>query len=130
MRLKFMEEKFLIAKNIEECSSLVQEALNEVGLRNVTVRKEVPPHYLLLQYSPGWVGKNLEIEFVFKKIKNATEVSIKWPYTEEVPPPAQDKNFDLYEQHKEERKQKLESLLGEFKKRIGATDVPAAGADR
>jgi hypothetical protein len=123
MRLKFMEERFVIIKSIEECSSLVQEALNEVGLKKVTIRKEVPPHYLLLEYSPGWVGKNLEIEFVFKERQNGTEISIKWPYAEEVPPSIHDGNLDLYEQHELERKQKIERLLSEFKKRIRATDI-------
>lgn len=124
MRLKFMEEKCVISTGIEECSSLVQEALNEVGLKKVTVRKEVPPHYLLVEYSPGWVGKNLEIEFVFKETQNGTEVSIKWPYAEEVPPPMHNENLDLYKQREEERKQKIERLIGEFKKRIGATNIP------
>jgi hypothetical protein len=127
MRLKFMEEKFLIIKGIDECSSLVQEALNELGLKKVTVRKEVRPRYLLLDYSPGWVGKDLEVEFVFKESQNGTEVSVKWPYTEEVPPSIHDRNLLFYQQHGEERKQKIKRLLSEFKKRVGAIDVPATG---
>lgn len=61
MLLKFIVEKYLVSARIEECSSLIQEALNEVGLKDVTTKKEVSPHYLLVTYSPGWIGKALEI---------------------------------------------------------------------
>jgi hypothetical protein len=121
MLLKFLENKYLLNTSIEECSSLVQQALNEVGLENVIVKKEVPPHYLLVAYSPGWVGKTLEIEFVFKERQNRIEVSVKWPYAKEIP---QD-NENLAEFHKqeEERKQRTEHLIENFKRKIGATDI-------
>lgn len=67
MLLKFLEGKYLVSAPVRECSAMVQKALSEVGLKGVTVKKEVPPNYLLVAYSPGWVGKALEIEFVFKE---------------------------------------------------------------
>jgi hypothetical protein len=121
MLLKFFESKYLLNTPIEECSSLVQKALNEVGLENVIMKKEVPPHYLLVAYSPGWVGKTLEIEFVFKEAKNGTEVSVKWPYAREIP--QDNENLESCKQEKE-RKQRTEHLIENFKRKIGATDIP------
>ncbi|MGA3192775.1 MAG: hypothetical protein ABSD73_09745 [Candidatus Bathyarchaeia archaeon] len=124
MRLKFLEGKYLLSARIEECSPLVKRALSDVGLKNVAVKKEVPPRYLLLEYSPGWVGKALEIEFVFKETQNGTEVSVKWPFASEIPPFIDDKDHvALLKKHEEERKQTAERLIEEFKKRIGATDI-------
>jgi hypothetical protein len=124
MRLKFLEGKYLLSTRIEECSPLVKKALNEVGLKNAVVKKEVPPRYLLIEYSPGWVGKALEIEFVFKKTENGTEVSVKWPFASKIPPFIDNKNHvTLLKKHEEEKKQAAERLIEEFKKRIGATDV-------
>ena len=122
MLLKFLESKYLVITPIEECSSLVQKALNEVGLENVMIKKEVSPHYLLVAYSPGWVGKALEIEFVFKERQNGTEIYVKWPYAEEVP---RDKvSLTEFNKQEEERKQRAERLIGKFKNKIGATDIP------
>jgi len=122
MLLKFLESKYLVITPIEECSSLVQKALNEVGLENVMIKKEVSPHYLLVAYSPGWVGKALEIEFVFKERQNGTEIYVKWPYAEEVP---RDKeSLTEFNKLEEERKQRAERLIGKFKNKIGATDIP------
>ena len=127
MRLKFLEGKYLLNTRIEECSPLVKKALNEVGLKNVAVKKEVPPRYLLIEYSPGWVGKALEIEFVFKEKQNGTEVSVKWPFASEIPSFIDDKDHvTLLKKHEEERKQTAERLIEEFKKRIGATDIRVA----
>jgi hypothetical protein len=121
MLLKFIEKKYLITARIEECSSLVQKALDEVGLKNVVVEKEVCPRYLLVEYSPGWVGKALEIEFLFKEREDGTEVSIKWPYTKEVP--SGNEHSLLFRKEQEERRQKTERLIEEFKTLIGAKDV-------
>jgi|GEM_PF-1277270 hypothetical protein len=122
MLLKFLESKYLVSIPIEECSSLVQRALNEVGLENVTIKKEVHPSYLLVAYSSSWIGKALEIEFVFKKRQNGTEVHVKWPYAKEIPQDSE----NLTEFHKQEleRKQKTERLIEKFKTKIGATDIP------
>ena len=125
MLLKFLEGKYLIAKPVTECSSLVQDALNEAGLKNVTVRKEVFPHYLMVQYSPGWVGKNFEIEFFFKETKDGTEITVKWPYAEEIPQPDDDKYLEMHTKLEEERKRKMERLIDKFKRSIGAINVPA-----
>jgi hypothetical protein len=122
MLLKFLESKYLVSTPIEECSSLVQKALNEVGLENVMVKKEVSPHYLLVAYSPGWVGKALEIEFVFKQRQKGTEVYVKWPYAEEVP--QNNENLTEFYKQEQERKQKAERLIEKFKIKIGATDSP------
>lgn len=124
MLLKFLESKYLVSTPIEECSSLVQKALNEVGLENVIVRKEVPPNYLLVVYSPGWVGKALEIEFVFKKRQNGTEILVKWPYAREIP--QDNENLTEFYKQEEERKQKTERLIEKFKCKIGATDIPTS----
>jgi hypothetical protein len=121
MLLKFIEEKYLITARIEECSSLVQKALDEVGLKNVVVEKEVSPRYLLVEYSPGWVGKALEIEFLFKEQENGTEVSIKWPYTKEVP--SGNEHSLVFRKEQEEGRRKTERLIMEFKRLIGAKDV-------
>lgn len=127
MRLKFLEGKYLINTRIEECSALVKNALNDVGLKNVTLKKEVPPRYLLIEYSPGWVGKALEIEFVFTETENGTEVSVKWPFASEIPPFIDDKDHvTLLKKHEEEKKQTAERLIEEFKKRIGGTDIRTA----
>lgn len=124
MRLKFLEGKYLLGRRIEECSPLVKRALNEVGLKNVAVKKEVPPRYLLIEYSPGWAGKALEIEFVFKETENGTEVSVKWPFASEIPSFIDDKDHvTLLKKHEEERKQTAERLIEGFKKKIGATDI-------
>ena len=121
MLLKFIEEKYLITARIEECSSLVQKALDEVGLKNVVVEKEVSPRYLLVKYSPGWVGKALEIEFLFKERKGGTEVSIKWPYTKEFP--SDNEHSLVFRKEQEEGRRKTERLIMEFKRLIGAKDV-------
>jgi hypothetical protein len=127
MRLKFLEGRYLLNTRIEECPPLVKKALADVGLKNVAVKKEVPPRYLLIEYSPGWVGKALEIEFVFKETEKGTEASVKWPFASEIPPFIDDKDHvTLLKKHEEERKQTAERLIEEFKKRIGATDIQVA----
>lgn len=123
MLLKFLESKYLVSTPIGDCSSLVQKALNEVGLENVMIKKEVPPNYLLVAYSPGWVGKALEIEFVFKERQNGTEVYVKWPYAREIP--QDNENLTEFCKQEQERKQKAERLIEKFKIKIGATDIPA-----
>jgi hypothetical protein len=124
MLLEFLESKYLVSTPIEECSSLVQKALNEVGLQNVIVRKEVPPNHLLIVYSPGWVGKALEIEFVFKKRQGGTEIFVKWPYTKEIPENIG--NFTEFHKQEEERKQKTERLIEKFRNKIGAAEIPTS----
>lgn len=123
MLLKFLENKYLVSTPIGECSSLVQKALNEVGLENVIIKKEVPPHYLLVAYSPGWVGKALEIEFVFKERQEGTEVYVKWPYAKEIP--QDNENLTEFHKQEQERKQKAERLIEKFKIKIAATDISA-----
>ena len=122
MLLKFLESRYLVSTPIEECSSLVQKALNQMDLENVMIKKEVSPNYLLVEYSPGWVGKTLEIEFVFKERQIGTEVYVKWPYAEEVP--SVNENLTEFYKQEEERKQGIERLVQEFKTKIGATDIP------
>lgn len=122
MLLKFLEGRYLVSISIKECSSLVQKALNEVGLKDLMIKKEVPPRYLLLAYSPGWVGKALEIEIVFKERQDGTEVSVRWPYAEEIP--SDDENLVEFRRQEEERKRRTERLIEKFKSRIGATDIP------
>lgn len=122
MLLKFLEGRYLVSISIKECSSLVQKALNEVGLKDLMIKKEVPPRYLLLAYSPWWVGKALEIEIVFKERQDGTEVSVRWPYAEEIP--SDDENLVEFRRQEEERKRRTERLIEKFKSRIGATDIP------
>jgi hypothetical protein len=121
MLLKFIEEKYMITARIEDCSSLVQKALDELGLKNVVVEKEVSPRYLLVKYSPGWVGKALEIEFLFMEREDGTEVSIKWPYAKEVP--SDNEHSLVFCKEQEEGRQKTERLIMEFKRLIGAKDI-------
>jgi hypothetical protein len=121
MLLKFIEEKYMITARIEDCSSLVQKALDELGLKNVVVEKEVSPRYLLVKYSPGWVGKALEIEFLFMEREDGTEVSIKWPYAKEVP--SDNEHSLVFRKEQEEGRQKTERLIMEFKRLIGAKDI-------
>lgn len=92
-----------------------------MGLKDVMIKKEVPPNYLLVAYSPGWVGKTLEIEFVFKERQNGTEVSVKWPYAKEAPSDNQNP-VEFYKQE-EERNRRTERLIDKFKNKIGATDI-------
>jgi hypothetical protein len=121
MLLKFLEQKYLVSTRIEECSSLVQQGLNEAGLKKLAVKKEVPPHYLLVAYSPGWVGKAMEIEFVFKERQEGTEILIKWPYAREIQ--RADESLGEFKKQEEERKRITERLIGKFKNKIGAIDV-------
>jgi hypothetical protein len=122
MLLKFLESKYLVSTPIEECSSLVQKALNEVGLENVIIKKEVHPSYLLVEYSPSWIGKALEIEFVFKERQGGTEVHVKWPYAREIPEDSEILT-EFYKQERE-RKRKAERLIEKFKTKIGAAHIP------
>jgi hypothetical protein len=123
MRLKSIEEKYLLSKPIEECPSLFLKALDEIGLKNVTVRKHVPPRYLLLQYSPSWVGKVLEIEFLLQETPEGTEVVVKWPYTRELP--LKNESPVSFLEFQEEMKKKTDLLINEFRRKIGAKTVPA-----
>jgi hypothetical protein len=122
MRLKVLEEKYLLCTDVSESAGLIEKALNEVGLQNVTVKKYVPPRYLLMQYSPSWVGKALEVEFLFTQVEGGTELAIKWPYTREMPKTNEAPHAFIKEQ--EQARQKIDSLLADFKKRIGAKDLP------
>ncbi len=121
MRLKSLEEKYQVNAGIEEAQRRVQKALDELGLKNVTVKKHVPPRYLLVEYSPGWVGKTFEIEFLFKETKTGTEVAVKWPYTKELP--SKDETPSAFRKQQEETRRKTERLIEEFKRKIGATDI-------
>jgi hypothetical protein len=120
MRLKSWEEKYCIHASVEEAQRRVQKALDELGLKNVTVKKHVPPRYLLVEYSPGWVGKAFEIEFLFKETETGTtEVAVKWPYTKELP--HKDESPSAFREHQEETRRRTEQLIEEFKRKIGAT---------
>jgi hypothetical protein len=121
MLLKFLEGKYMVRVRIEECSSLVQQGLNEAGLKNAVVKKEVPPHYLLVAYSPGWVGKAMEIEFVFKESQDGTEILVKWPYAKEIQ--RDDESLSEFKKQEEERKRVTERLIEKFKSKIRATDI-------
>jgi predicted urease superfamily metal-dependent hydrolase len=119
MRLKAIEEKYLIQSSIEEAQTKVQEALESVGLKGVTVKKHVPPRYLLVEYCPSWVGKALEIEFLFTKTEKGTEVTVKWPYTKALP--SAHESSSAFQKHQEETLRKTEQLIEDFKRKIGAT---------
>ena len=121
MLLKFLEGKYLVTARIEECSYLVQQGLKEAGLKNVGVKKEVPPRYLLIAYSPGWVGKAMEIEFVFKESQDGTEILVKWPYTREAQ--RDDESLGQFRKQEEEKKRMTERLIEKFKNNIGAIDI-------
>jgi hypothetical protein len=110
MRLKSLEEKYCIQASVEEAQWRVQKALDELGLRNVSVKKHVPPRYLLVEYSPGWVGKAFEIEFLFKETETGTtEVAVKWPYTNELP--HKDESPGAFREHQEETRRRAEQLI-------------------
>jgi len=121
MLLKFLEGKYLVRARIEECSSLVQQGLNEAGLKNVALKKEVPPRYLLIAYSPGWVGKAMEIEFVFKESQDGTEILVRWPYARETQ--RDDESLGQFRKQEEERKRMTERFIEKFKNKIGAIDI-------
>jgi hypothetical protein len=121
MLLKLLEGKYLVRTCIEECSSLVQQGLKEAGLRNVAVKKEVPPRYLLVVYSPGWVGKAMEIEFVFKESQDGTEILVKWPYAREIQ--RDDESLGEFMKQEEEGRRMTERLIEKFKSKIGAIDI-------
>ncbi len=120
MRLKSWEEKYCVHASIEEAQIRVEKALDELGLRNVAVKKHVPPRYLLVEYSPGWVGKAFEIEFLFHETKaGTTEIAVKWPYTKELP--NKNESPSEFSKQQEETKHRTEQLIEEFKRKIGAT---------
>jgi hypothetical protein len=118
MRLKTLEERYFIPTNIQEASRRIQKALPEVGLKNVVVKKQVPPRYLLVEYSPGWVGKAFEIEFLFEEKDGGTEVAVKWPYAKELPIQSESATAFLEQQKKSRRG--VDRLLVEFRVRVGA----------
>jgi hypothetical protein len=97
----------------------IEKALEEVGLKNVRIKKHIPPRYLLVEYSPSWVGKAFEIEFLFQETPKGTEVAVKWPYMREFPSKGEAPNAFL--KHQDEMWLKTEQLIKEFKKKIGAT---------
>jgi len=121
MLLKFLEGKYLVKARIEECSSLVQQGLNEAGLKDVVVKKEVPPRYLLVAYSPGWVGKAMEVEFFFNEGRDGTEILVKWPYAREIRQDSE--SLVEFKKQEEQRKHMTERLIEKFKSKIGATDI-------
>jgi len=53
MGSKPVEKTYFANKRTEECCSLVKTALNELGLKNLRIKKEVPREYLLVEYSPA-----------------------------------------------------------------------------
>jgi len=118
MRLKAVEEVYKLNTGLDESVVLIKSALEDVGLKNVVVKKYVPPRYLLMEYSPSWVGKALEIEFLLKETDDGTEVSVKWPYTRELPSKDETQNVFLKEQNEARKRTAL--LIEEFKKKIGA----------
>jgi hypothetical protein len=121
MRLISLEETYFLPVDVEEAQVRVQKALEEVGLKNVLVKKHVPPRYLLVEYSPGWVGKALEIEFLFRQIEGGTEVAVKWPYVRALA--GKDESPSEFTQWQEETRVKAEQLISEFKRLIGATET-------
>jgi hypothetical protein len=124
MQFKALEEKYLINIDVANASEIIEKALNEVGLKEVTVKKFVPPRYLLMQYSPSWVGKALEVEFMFQQVEGGTELSIKWPYTAQMR-----KNNELpaaFRKEQEQAAEKIRNLVNAFSKKIGATKINTA----
>lgn len=121
MRLRTLEEKYLLQMDVEHASELIEKALNEVGLKDVSVKKFVPPRYLLMQYSPSWVGKALEIEFMFQKVEGGAELSIKWPYTREMLKKGE--SPEGLSQEQKQASQRIEHLIEEFRKKIGAINI-------
>ena len=130
MRQLFLEGKYLVSLPIEKCSSMVQKALNELGFKKVTMKREVSPRYLLAECDLGWGHGKREIEFVFKDRQKGSEVSFKWPYGSEFPSHLDGKQERLYTSLMEGRKQEAERLIEEFKSRIGATDIPVAEEEK
>ncbi|MCW4005544.1 MAG: hypothetical protein NWF04_02950 [Candidatus Bathyarchaeota archaeon] len=121
MRLKTLEETYHVNADIEETSLRVQKALSEIGLKNVAIKKYVPPRYLLVEYSPSWVGKSLEIEFLFEEKQAGTDIAVKWPYTKELP--AKNDVPDQFRKYQEEMKKTTERIVTEFKTKIGAVNT-------
>lgn len=121
MLLRMLEEKYGVNATAEEASARVQKALDEVGLKNLAVRKHVPPGYLLMEYSPSWVGKTLEIECLFKETDKGTEITVKWPFYMELP--AENEVPLAFRMQQEESLRKTKQLIEEFKKKIGATSI-------
>ncbi len=121
MRLKAYEEKYLLQTDVNHASELIEKALNEVGLKDVVVKKFVPPRYLLMQYSPSWVGKALEIEFMFQQVEGGLQLSIKWPYTRELLKKGE--SNQAFQKEQEQATQRIERLIEEFCQKIGATSV-------
>ena len=116
-----MQEEYLVATPIDECVEVIVEALDEVGLKGVALKKHVPPTYLLVEYSPGWTGKALEIEFVLRKAEGGTKISVKWPYAKELP--AKGEVPESFRKAQEEARKKALILIENFKIKIKATDI-------
>jgi hypothetical protein len=129
MRWLLLEEKFLLNARIEECSPMVMKALNQLGLKRVAIKREVPPHYLMAECDFGWGHGKRKIEFVFKESQNGSEVSLKWPYAVDMGI-TNEKTRKRMETIWEGRKQKIKSIIEEFKSRVGAIDMPATEQDK
>ncbi|MCW3995328.1 MAG: hypothetical protein NWE98_04155 [Candidatus Bathyarchaeota archaeon] len=114
--MKAYEEKYIVQIDVDKASEIIGKALTELGLKEVAVKKFVPPRYLLMQYSPSWVGKALEVEFLFQQVEGGTEMSIKWPYARELLKKGEDQL--VLQKEQEQAAKNIERLIEDFKKKI------------
>jgi len=124
---KAIEGKYILSRKPEESFSFIQQALSEIGLKELKVKKSVPSSYLVMEYKAGWRDKR-EIEFILKDRQNGSEVSIKWFYPshfEEFESIIDDeKIIKMSRGFEKSYKEKTERLFEELKCRIGARDTP------
>jgi hypothetical protein len=124
---KAVEGKYLLNRKPNEAFSLVQQALAEIGLKELKVKKSIPPSFLIMEYKAGW-GNRREIEFVIKGRENGSEVSIKWFYlgTSQLleAMPHNERQMQMMRAIEKRRREPVERLFEELKHRIGASDIP------
>jgi rubrerythrin len=123
-----VERKYFLSKKREDAFSLVQQALNKLDLKEMQVKKSVPPSYLVIKYKAGWADKR-EVEFVIEDRENGSEVSIKWfvqSTTEDLSALGfSEKDKKMIEVFSRPVRESMERMFEEIKHMIGARDIKA-----
>jgi hypothetical protein len=130
-----VERKYYLGKRPEDAFSLVQQALDKLDLKDMEVKKSIPPSYLVIKYKAGWLDKR-EIEFVIKGRENGSEVSMKWLHhgmtTEDLEAfgKIDEKHKKMIEASGRRMREPMERMFEEIKHRIGASDIMNAESEK
>jgi hypothetical protein len=122
-----IEKAYSVDFSDGECFGLVQEALQQLGLKKMRIKEEIFPRYLLMEYKFALLEK-AQIQVKLKGKQDSSVVSLKWCYpvsTEKEMRSVTNNNrlIRAAEADREERRKTVERLLEEFKCRIGAVEI-------